>query len=133
MASLENFQQEKVHHSSGQLTSHSKVAEVPSTHFTYKKETPREIGPPLLTHLKGKTDWGFPYVLGPDTKPPNPQEILHLFARRAGSYRRHCICHCVVAHTKRPYVVTLVFTPTEMPMCSYVGFPAQALLTSNCF
>lgn len=96
-----------------------------------KRDIQRETGSPIFTHLKRKTDWGFPYVLGPDTKQPNSQEILHLLARGAGSYRRHYICHCVVAHTKRPYAATLVFTPPDMSLRSDAGFPAQALLIAN--
>jgi len=124
----------RVHCSSGQFTSPCGWARslLIILQMGTKRDIQRETGPPIFTHLERKTDWGFPYVLGPDTKQPNSQEILHLLVRGAGSYRRHHICHCVVAHTKRPYAATLVFTPPDMSLCSDAGFPARALLISNC-
>lgn len=86
----------------------------------------------MLTYLKGKVDQGFPNVSEPDTEQPNSQEILYLLARGAGACRLHYICHCVVAHARRLYADTLVFTPTDMSVCSSAGFPAQALPIPNC-
>lgn len=118
----------RVHCSSGQFTSPCGWARslLIILQMGTKRDIQRETGPPIFTHLERKTDWGFPYVLGPDTKQPNSQEILHLLARGAGSYRRHHICHCVVAHTKRPYAATLVFTPPDMSLCSVCSSTSTA-------